>query len=124
MEAQDVLRIILENLLPIIGSLATAVVTALIAVGVAALKKHANIEINQKTIDAMDQLASFAIGMAEEQAHNGLLKLDDGKTSDSEAKLQTAVQRLVRLSQQYGLPKMAEEELAALIQSKLNRERV
>jgi len=105
------------QLAPIISMLLVAVVTALISVGIAHLKKWTGINVTDKQRDMLTTMAAESVTYAEEQALKALKKADP--TPDSDTKMELAVEYVVDQMRAAGIPEMAKGELVKVIESNL-----
>ena len=121
MDWNDIGRACLEQLLPIIGTILAGVVSALLAVAIAYMRKKWQLDINDRQRWALEGAASSAIAYAEEQARKALKAKDPTPASNS--KLETAIAAFRAEVERQGLPEMGEDAIVRLIESSMEDSR-
>jgi hypothetical protein len=114
----EVLSILLEHLLPIVGSIVVPVAVTFICV---LIKRWLDVDLSSRQRESLEMIASDAVRYAEEQALKAVKTNDDKPTSAK--KLDTAIAYVVRQATVSGLPKLATDEIKDLIETDLGGKR-
>lgn len=117
MDWTETLRLLAEQLLPVVGVILAGVLSALGGLLVFYLQKWAGVKITQAQVDMLDDIIVDGIEYAEEQARKALKAKDPSPGSDS--KLETAIAFIVTEARRKGLPEMARDTLVKVIESRI-----
>ena len=110
------LKIILENLLPLVVAILTPIIMVLVRKIINKMEEKWNFQMDQDKKQRVEELVAMAIGFAEEKAR-AALKV--GGMTEGQKKLDNAMKFLTGEIKRFGLDAMAAEQLTELIEAKL-----
>ncbi len=119
----DYLKIIGENILPVLFTILTPILILLVKRLVVYLEKKWSFKMTIEQQKKLNDLIEDSVAFAEEKAKQAM-RTDPAGLPDGAKKLDTALGFAMEQIERLGLDKMAEEALAKLIESKLFKMRV
>ncbi len=112
----DWLKIVLENMLPLVVAIITPVIMIFVRKLINKMEEKWNFQIDQDKKQRIEELIGMAIGYAEEKARSALKV---GGLTEGQKKLDNAMKFVTGEIQRFGLDEMASEKLVELIEAKL-----
>lgn len=114
----DYVKIVLENILPVVFLIATPILVLLVRRLVLYLEKKWNFQMSEEQKASMDRVLTGAIGYAEEKALTAV-KTDPTKLPDGAKKLDAALEFAMSEIKRMGLDDLAAQKLKELLEAKL-----